>query len=208
MNVSMQRFLTGVRVFSEIETRVGHHGKHKGQFMKKQHTHWHSLTFSVGWLISVGVLLFSGGAAATSQSTADHGKFKELQQNFKSGPEVTKTCLKCHTEAAKQIHKTTHWTWEFRNPANNQLLGKKTVINNFCTSVPSNEAFCAACHVGYGMKDKNFDFTSEVNVDCLVCHDTTGAYKKPPGLAGHPVYKLMEFPPGSGKILKKLFGKG
>ncbi len=171
--------------------------------MKKRHTHWHAATLFVGWLVSFSVLGISGtAAAATNPSTADHSKFKELQQNFKSGPEVTKACLKCHTEAAKQIHKTTHWTWEYRNPANGQLLGKKHLVNNFCTSVPSNEAFCNSCHVGYGWKDDTFDFTKQENVDCLVCHDTTGGYKKPAGLAGHPAYKAMELPPGSGKIVQ------
>ena len=136
-------------------------------------------------------------------STADHSKFKELQQAFKSGPEVTKACLSCHTEAAKQVHKTKHWTWEWVNPENNQKLGKRNVINNFCTAVPSNEKFCAACHVGYGMENsKTYDYSSEANVDCLVCHDTTGSYKKLPGLAGHPAYKELEFPPKSGKFVK------
>ncbi len=36
------------------------------------------------------------------KSTADHGKFKALQQEVRSGPEVTKACLSCHTQAAKQ----------------------------------------------------------------------------------------------------------
>jgi octaheme c-type cytochrome (tetrathionate reductase family) len=135
-------------------------------------------------------------------STADHGKFKELQQVFKSGPEVTKACLACHTEAARQVHKSKHWTWEFMNPDTHQRLGKKNVINNFCTAVPSNYEFCTACHVGYGWKDQNFDFTSQENVDCLVCHDTTGTYRKLPGLAGHPPYQDMEYPPHSGKIVK------
>ena len=49
-------------------------------------------------------------------STADHGKFKELQKPFASGPEVTKACLSCHTEAAKQVQKTKHWTWEYADP--------------------------------------------------------------------------------------------
>ncbi len=35
-------------------------------------------------------------------------------------------------------------------------------------------------HVGYGWKDDTFDFSSQENVDCLVCHDTTGAYHKDP----------------------------
>lgn len=139
---------------------------------------------------------------AQSSSTADHTKFKELQKTFASGPEVTKACLSCHTEAAKQVHKTKHWTWDFLNPENGQRLGKKNVINNFCTAVPSNMAFCASCHAGYGWKDDSFDFKSEEAVDCLVCHERTGTYKKLPGLAGHPAYKEMEFPPKSGRMVK------
>jgi len=128
--------------------------------------------------------LITGVAHAVS--TADHGKFKELQGPFGSGPQVTRACIKCHTEAARQIHKTTHWTWEFLNPDNKQRLGKKNILNNFCITPQSNFAYCTACHVGYGWKDDTFDFASEENVDCLVCHDTTGNYSKPPGSAGNP----------------------
>jgi hypothetical protein len=103
-------------------------------------------------------------------STADHAKYKELQQSFATGPELTKVCLSCHTEAARQVHRTKHWTWDFLNPENQQRQGKKNVINNFCISVPSNYAFCTSCHVGYGWKDASFDFASEENVDCLACH--------------------------------------
>lgn len=136
------------------------------------------------------------------KSTADHSKFKELQKEFTSGPEVTKACLGCHTEAAKQVHLTQHWKWEFRNPDSQQLLGKKHVVNNFCTSVTSNYKACASCHIGYNTDGPNFDMTSESNVDCLVCHDQTGKYKKPAGFAGNPVTKDTEFPPGSGKIIR------
>ena len=142
-------------------------------------------------------------SAKLFKSTSDHSKFKALQQDFKSGPEVTKACLSCHTEASKQIHRTQHWRWEFLNP-DGKRLGKKNVINNFCTSVASNYAYCATCHIGYGWKDDQFDFTSEENVDCLVCHDTTGNYKKPPGFAGNVVTNATEFPPGSGKIVKAI----
>ncbi|MEI7842975.1 MAG: tetrathionate reductase family octaheme c-type cytochrome [Gallionellaceae bacterium] len=137
-----------------------------------------------------------------SNSTADHSKFKELQKNFKSGPEVTKACLTCHTEAAKQIQKTKHWTFEFINPETQQKLGKKHIINNFCTAVESNQKFCSACHVGYGWENEKFDFTAEDKVDCVVCHESTGTYRKIPGLSGHPTYKDMEFPAHSGKIVK------
>ena len=43
--------------------------------------------------------------------TADHTKHEALKQPFASGPEVTKACLSCHSEAAAQFHKTIHWTW-------------------------------------------------------------------------------------------------
>ena len=150
--------------------------------------------------VAAPVVVAEEAVAGKSTSTADHSKFDELKKNFKNGPEVTKACLKCHTEAAKQVHATKHWTWEFLNPATEQKLGKKNVINNFCTSVTSNQTFCSACHVGYGWSDDKFDFTSENNVDCVVCHDTTGKYKKIPGLSGHPNYDVMEWPPHSGKF--------
>ena len=132
------------------------------------------------------LLAISCPAHAVSTSTADHTKLKELKKNFKTGPEVTRVCISCHTEAARQIHKTNHWTWEFLNPDNKQRLGKRNILNNFCITPQSNFAYCTACHIGYGWKDENFDFTAEENVDCLVCHDTTGTYSKPPGKAGHP----------------------
>ncbi|HWI12764.1 MAG TPA: tetrathionate reductase family octaheme c-type cytochrome [Burkholderiales bacterium] len=157
---------------------------------------------------AVAVLLaFAAGAASpatsrTASSSADHGKFKALQQQFDSGPEVTKACLTCHTEASRQIHRTQHWNWEYVNPETKQVLGKRHVVNNFCTSAQSNYASCATCHIGYGLKDEGFDFSAEQNVDCLVCHDTTGRYKKQSGLSGNVIAKDTEFPAGSGVIVK------
>jgi len=143
----------------------------------------------------------NGGKNAHA-STADHSKFKELQKNFKTGPEVTEACLLCHTEAAKQVQHTKHWTWQSLDPKTGQLRGKKNIINNYCTSVVSNEKDCMACHAGYGWKDQSFDFSVEKNVDCLICHDSTGTYRKLPGYAGHPVYKRVEFPHGSGRFVE------
>ncbi len=163
-----------------------------------------TIALALGWPGLSGAADAEAAKAAPPvkmNTTADHSQFKELQQPFKSGPDVTKACLTCHTEAAKQVHRTKHWTWEFLNP-DKQRLGKKNVLNNFCISISQNYAFCTSCHAGYGWKDKDFDFTSEVNVDCLACHDTTGNYKKAPGKAGHPLYERTESPPGSGKFLE------
>jgi octaheme c-type cytochrome (tetrathionate reductase family) len=169
--------------------------------MNTLRTRWSRLALVGVWLMTLGLVSAGPALAAAKTTTADHTKFKELQRTFASGPEVTKACLACHTEAAKQIHRTKHWTWEYRNPDTQQLLGKKTMVNNFCISAGPNLPACASCHIGYGWKDNKFDFKSEVNVDCLVCHDTTGTYSKPAGLAGHPVYKRMELPAGSGKFV-------
>ena len=64
--------------------------------------------------------------------TADHSKHKALQQEFKSGPEVSKACLSCHSEAASQFHKTIHWTWLDPATVESKNLGKGGLsINNF-----------------------------------------------------------------------------
>jgi hypothetical protein len=155
-------------------------------------------------LLFAGIVHAADAPAPTKlNTTADHSKFKELQREFGSGSEVTKACLTCHTEAALQIHRTKHWTWELLNPATQQRLGKKNVINNYCLSAGTNLGSCATCHVGYGWTDASFDFKSQENVDCLICHDTSGNYKKLPN-GGLPPVKDTESPPGSGKIVKAI----
>lgn len=67
-------------------------------------------------------------------------------------------------------------------------------------NIASNEARCTSCHAGYGWKDKNFDFSNQKKVDCLVCHDQTGKYKKFPTDAGYPLLQDKKFG-------KKLFKK-
>ncbi|MCP3867139.1 MAG: tetrathionate reductase family octaheme c-type cytochrome [Gammaproteobacteria bacterium] len=132
--------------------------------------------------------------------TADHTQFEVLQKPFKSGPEVTKACLSCHTEASKQLHKTKHWSWHLTHPETGQTLGKRHVVNNFYGSVITNYERCTSCHIGYGWKDESFDFTSEENVDCLVCHDTTDSYRKFPADAEHPPYLDQPFPKSGKEI--------
>ncbi len=156
-------------------------------------------------LAAVALALAALAAPAASEAASpDHSRFAPLQKEFQSGPEVTQACLACHPKAARELHATEHWKWEYVSPDTGQKLGKRHLVNNFCTSAVSNLAACASCHIGYGLKDDQFDFASEANVDCLVCHDTTGKYKKPAGLAGNPVTRDMELPTGSGKIVKAL----
>ena len=117
----------------------------------------------------------------------DHSEFPILDQDFTDPTDLTKACLNCHVDAADQVMHTTHWTWEFVNETTGQVLGKKNLVNNFCVATTSNEPRCTSCHVGYGWADDTFDFEAAENVDCVVCHDTTGTYKKIPTGAGAPV---------------------
>jgi octaheme c-type cytochrome (tetrathionate reductase family) len=126
-----------------------------------------------------------------SNSTADHGKFEELKGPFQNGPEVTRACLKCHTEAGHQFMKNIHWTWSYENEKTGQTLGKKHLVNTFCTNSRGNEGMCAQCHTGYGWKDDNFDFGNQNNIDCVVCHDRTGSYYKTPNSDGNKACSIM-----------------
>ena len=137
-------------------------------------------------IISVLAVLFLFAFGTKAQT--DHADL--IEGTFKTPQEVTKACLECHEDAAKEVMKTVHWTWE-KNvtiPSRKGVfkLGKKDVFNNYCINLISNWPRCTSCHPGYGWKDATFDFSKEENVDCLICHDQTGKYKKNPAGAGMP----------------------
>jgi octaheme c-type cytochrome (tetrathionate reductase family) len=126
-----------------------------------------------------------------SGGTADHNKFESLHQSFTSGPEVTRACLQCHTEAGTHFIRNIHWTWSYIHPETGQQLGKRYLINNFCTNARGNEGMCAQCHAGYGWRDEQFDFNDTSQIDCLVCHETTRTYYKTPNSAGSAACSVM-----------------
>jgi len=136
---------------------------------------------------------------ATTDSTTDHSKLKPLQREFGSGPEVTRACLQCHTEADDQVMHSIHFTWEFTHPDTGQVLGKRRVINSFCGSVAGNEPRCTSCHAGYGWDDmRQAPAEAGVTPDCLVCHDRSGQYAKADSTAGQP--PLAPVPAGTRTI--------
>ena len=147
-------------------------------------------------LLLVGLLLLNGGMAVATesmpamplhQSTADHSQFDVLDDEFDFAPDVTEACLECHTQAAQQIHKTMHWTWAAK--VDDKMVGKgQNGFNNYCVAARGNSS-CTQCHTGYGWRNDDFDHEAEENVDCLVCHDTTGTYKKSSAMSGHPYYE-------------------
>ena len=122
-----------------------------------------------------------------------HVDHKDLFDSFgelTTGQDVTLACLNCHQDAGQQVLHTAHWRWESDPVAVEgreglHTTGKKKSINNFCIGIQGNWASCTACHAGYGWDDETFDFEDETNIDCLVCHDNSGAYRK--GKAGLPL---------------------
>lgn len=155
----------------------------------------------VGWVWLLALVLSLPAWGKTPATTADHSRFEQLGQAFGSGPEVTKACLGCHNDAGKQFMETIHWTWICPHSGDGDLGKAGKSLNNFCISIPGNEARCTSCHAGYGWEDASFDFTKEENIDCLVCHEQTGTYEKYPSGAGHPVDKPTRFPE-SGRLFE------
>lgn len=127
---------------------------------------------------------------------ANHGEFEELQVVFNSPQEVTLACIGCHNERHKDVMNTAHWSWDrkwVRKNGDTIVGGKRNMINNYCVATNTNTWKCTSCHAGYGYKDEQYDFTDYKNVDCMVCHDLTGAYEKQPLGSGYPVDKKEAF---------------
>ena len=125
------------------------------------------------------------------QPTPIHVSHADIVQGpFDSPQQVTRACLTCHPDAAKQLMATTHWTWESKpfdvawrdEPV---TIGKANQINNFCIGAQGNQKSCMTCHAGYGWQEgASYDFTIQENVDCLACHADPSAYAK--GNYGNP----------------------
>lgn len=140
----------------------------------------------------------------------DHSEF--IEGPFEKPQEVTETCLMCHDTAGEEIMKTRHWNWMIFNEeqkSGERAVGKKNLINNFCIAVPSNWARCTSCHISFGWKDEKFDFSDQNNIDCLICHEQTGTYKKTPTGAGMPDPKvdLVKAAQSVGKTTRANCGK-
>jgi hypothetical protein len=83
---------------------------------------------------------------------------------FASPQEVTSACLECHNGTHKEIMASSHWNWErvsYIEGRGITSLGKKNILNNFCTGAGGNEQRCAVCHIGFGMSGDKFDFNNK-----------------------------------------------
>ncbi|MEJ5223680.1 MAG: tetrathionate reductase family octaheme c-type cytochrome [Anaerolineales bacterium] len=152
-------------------------------------------------ILIVPVVIFSPQEAQAAQNPRDflpvrpvHVSHADIIKGpFETPQDVTRTCLGCHPDAAKEVMATSHWTWESQ-PVNVPwrdepvTIGKANQINNFCISAQGNQKSCTSCHIGYGWQETDdysqaYDFNKAENVDCLVCHAQSGYAK---GQYGNP----------------------
>jgi len=96
-------------------------------------------------------------------------------------PEVTARCLACHEDTGADILKTAHWNWQGPTPAlsgkeHSATIGLKSTIDNYDISLAPNPAMTSAFHIGEPPALDGADNPGKI--DCLVCHDTTGTYKR------------------------------
>lgn len=139
-------------------------------------------------VVTAWLLALPAGLLLAAPPATDHSTF--FRDALADGPAVTRACLACHEESAREVMGTAHWRWEGRPVAipghtDSLRIGKRNLINNFCIGVQGNWPRCTVCHAGYGWEDDSFDFERQDAVDCLVCHEHTGSYVK--DLAGQPL---------------------
>ncbi|HIJ81167.1 MAG TPA: tetrathionate reductase family octaheme c-type cytochrome [Desulfuromonadales bacterium] len=136
---------------------------------------------------------------STVQAATDHATL--VKGPFKSGEQVTKVCLECHSKQAGDFMRTTHWTWKgtpnhIKGMENDtKEYGKANMTNAVCTSIEGGpdgvvHEQCGKCHAGYGWTRTNFDFSDKGKVDCLVCHAQKGNYSR--AIGSTVDYKAME----------------
>jgi len=164
--------------------------------MRHSHTVWLLGLAATILIIAAPVVFFTARSAETVAPSPWDGvpahpphvsHASLINGTFEDGSAVTENCLSCHPNSAEQVMHTTHWTWTSKpvwDESRQQMVsfGKANALNNFCIGIQSNEKGCTKCHAGYGWSDETFDFSDQTNVDCLVCHDQSGVYRK--GTAG------------------------
>jgi len=158
------------------------------------------------------LLIYCLTAVCASIAAAGDSHIKRVKGPFATGPDVTRACLACHKREAEDFIKHEHWTWSTIQSLSGHKekveIGKKNGVNNFCIALPSNWSRCTSCHAGYAWSDASFDFKNVANIDCLVCHDTTGTYKKDPKGAGMPAdgVDLIKVAQSVGRTSRKTCG--
>ncbi|WP_028585463.1 multiheme c-type cytochrome [Desulfogranum mediterraneum] len=126
---------------------------------------------------SLCLLLSQTALAAPSQHDQLKGPFTTVAQ-------VSRQCLSCHAREGEELLHSSHWTWKRQRLLNGQKevsYSKNNGLSTFALAAGANPSKCLSCHISSNLLDQDFDPTSAENIDCLVCHDTSGNYSREQG---------------------------
>lgn len=126
-------------------------------------------------LFQVLVLFFA--AALAHAEIAEH-----VKQNgpFDSVNAVTAACLRCHPESQNEIINSAHWSWVRQRNINGTTVAfsKKDSLAMYGISPAANNQ-CLQCHTSVtGISANEANSNQATNIDCLVCHDGSGLYRR------------------------------
>ncbi len=111
------------------------------------------------------------------------GGHEQITGPFIDAQAVTLQCLGCHAQQGEDILRSSHWTWQRHRIINNteQVYSKKDGLTTFAITASTNPEQCMNCHISINRQPLHVAPGSPVHVDCLVCHDTTGTYRRDNG---------------------------
>lgn len=132
-------------------------------------------TFCIGAFFALAFCLPLTGPSAYALQ-----QHENIQGLFNSTRDVVIKCLECHNRIASEVLGSSHWTWKRNRTVNGRQLmyGKKDSLAAFAIDVTSNPTRCLRCHISSAPDSGIIEQGAEADVDCLVCHDTTGRYVK------------------------------
>ncbi len=118
--------------------------------------------------------------AASSAIAATPAEHATLQGPFASVRAVTAACLQCHPEAGAAILSSVHWRWQRQRTINGRpaISAKLEGLTNFGIVARSNPGRCLGCHVSISPTPEAIAGKDPTDIDCLVCHDTSGTYRR------------------------------
>jgi len=122
--------------------------------------------------------------------TPNHTDLVQAEPGMKAN-QIATLCADCHLESAEDVLRTAHWNWSGHSPEifgheDSGELGLETLVNNYMLGVASNRDYCGTCHIGLGFLTGEAPLAEPAAIDCLVCHDTTGTYRKQLDGGGQP----------------------